>query len=161
MSFTIVLGTPDHHAGILDVTERAWAPVFEKMADAVPDFVYAAFYPQGWWARQKADVRALLVTSDTRFLVAEETGVVLGFVGVRLFPEDQMGEIHIIAVDPDHQRRGIAAALMESAFADIRAAGMTMVMVETGGDPGHAPSRATYEKAGFVRWPLARYFKKL
>ena len=85
----------------------------------------------------------------------------LGFAGTRLFPEDSMGELHIIAVDPAHQRRGIAKALMQTAFDDIRAAGMTMVMVETGGDPGHDASRATYEAAGFERWPVARYFRKL
>ena len=28
-------------------------------------------------------------------------------------------------------------------------------------DPGHAPSRATYEQAGFVRSPVARYFRSL
>ena len=42
-----------------------------------------------------------------------------------------------------------------------RAAGMTMMMVETGGDSGHAPARALYESEGFVRWPVARYFKDL
>jgi N-acetylglutamate synthase-like GNAT family acetyltransferase len=146
---------------ILDLTQRAWAPVFEKMRQSVPGFVYAAFYPDGWWARQKADVEALLAAGETRFHVAEEDGAVLGFVGIRLLPEDQMGEIHIIAVDPGHQRRGIARALMETAFAEIRGAGMKMVMVETGGDPGHEASRATYESAGFERWPVARYFKKL
>ena len=31
-------------------------------------------------------------------------------------------------------------------------------MVETGGDPGRA---TTYEEAGFVLLPIARYFKNL
>jgi hypothetical protein len=34
-------------------------------------------------------------------------------------------------------------------------------MVETAGDPGHAPARHTYEKADFALFPVARYFKKL
>jgi RimJ/RimL family protein N-acetyltransferase len=38
---------------------------------------------------------------------------------------------------------------------------MAVAMVETGGDPGHAASRRTYEKAGFVLLPIARYFKML
>jgi hypothetical protein len=37
---------------------------------------------------------------------------------------------------------------------------MTTVMVETGGDPGHAPARRTYESAGFRPFPVARYFKR-
>jgi hypothetical protein len=44
---------------------------------------------------------------------------------------------------------------MNASFRRARDAGMNMVMVETGGDPGHAPARATYEKAGFERWPVA------
>jgi RimJ/RimL family protein N-acetyltransferase len=50
---------------------------------------------------------------------------------------------------------------MNASFRRARDAGMDMVMVETGGDPGHAPARAVYEKAGFERWPVARYFKEL
>jgi hypothetical protein len=38
---------------------------------------------------------------------------------------------------------------------------MTTVMVETGGDPGHAPARATYEAAGFQLFPVAKYFRKI
>ena len=67
----------------------------------------------------------------------------------------------MIAVDPDHQRRGIATALMEVALEQLKAAGMTTALVETGGDPGHAPARQTYERLGFGPLPIARYFKKL
>ncbi len=38
---------------------------------------------------------------------------------------------------------------------------MALAMVETGGDPGHAPARRSYERSGFVQLPIARYFKKL
>ena len=31
---------------------------------------------------------------------------------------------------------------------------MTTVMVETGGDPGHPPARAIYERAGFTLLPV-------
>ena len=51
-------------------------------------------------------------------------------------------------------------ALMNASFRRARDAGMNMVVVETGGDPGHALARATYEKAGFERWPVARYVKR-
>jgi len=34
-------------------------------------------------------------------------------------------------------------------------------MVKTGGDPGHAAARRTYEKAGCTLLPIARYFKPL
>ncbi|WRH25854.1 GNAT family N-acetyltransferase [Arthrobacter sp. JZ12] len=70
-------------------------------------------------------------------------------------------EIYVLAVDPVHQRKGIGHALMEHSFRIGREAGMSMVLVETGDDPGHAPARHAYEEAGFEQWPVARYFKSL
>jgi len=43
----------------------------------------------------------------------------------------------------------------------LKQAGMTTAVVDTGGDPGHAPAPRTYESAGFRLFPIARYFKKL
>jgi hypothetical protein len=43
----------------------------------------------------------------------------------------------------------------------MKDAGMSIAMVETGGDPGHEKARQTYEKVGFELFPVARYFKKL
>jgi hypothetical protein len=40
----------------------------------------------------------------------------------------------------------------------MRAAGRQLAIVNTGGDPGHAPARATYERAGFVSLPQAQYY---
>jgi hypothetical protein len=36
-----------------------------------------------------------------------------------------------------------------------------IAMVETGGDPGHAPARSAYEASGFWLLPVARYFQSL
>ncbi len=72
-----------------------------------------------------------------------------------------MGEISMLAVDPDHQDGGIGTALTEFALERLKDAEMTVAMVETGGDPGHAAARRAYEKAGFVHLPIARYFKNL
>jgi GNAT superfamily N-acetyltransferase len=52
-------------------------------------------------------------------------------------------------------------ALAEFALDRLKDAGMTVAMVETGGDPGHAVAHRTYEKAGYVHLPIARYFKNL
>jgi GNAT superfamily N-acetyltransferase len=67
----------------------------------------------------------------------------------------------MLAVDPDSQGDGIGTALTEFALAWIKDAGMAVAMVETGGDPGHAAARRTYEKAGCVHRPIASYIKKL
>ena len=148
-------------AQLIALSMRAWAPVFRDLRPAVPAYVYDAFYPQGWQKRQADDIAQLLAAAADNFYVATVDAAPVGFVGVRFHAEDKMGEIHIIAVDPPHQRRGVAKALIDHASDVMRAEGLAMVMVETGGDPGHAVSRATYESAGFERWPVARYFRKL
>jgi hypothetical protein len=38
---------------------------------------------------------------------------------------------------------------------------MDIAVVETGGDPGHAPARAAYETGGFTLLPIARSFRLL
>jgi GNAT superfamily N-acetyltransferase len=62
---------------------------------------------------------------------------------------------------PDFQGHGIGTALTEFTLNWMKEAGMSVAMVETGGDSGHAPARRTYEKLGFGLLPIARYFKKL
>lgn len=125
-----------HRQTILDLSVRAWAPVFPLTQAAVPRFVYESFYPHGWKTRQLADLAALLDHEPENADVALEGSTVVGWVCTRRHPEDRMGELYVLAVDPDHQRRGIGSALMHHSLARVRAAGMTMVMVETGDDPG-------------------------
>lgn len=160
---------PADRQAVLELSVRAWAPVFPALRAAVPDFVYEAFYPQGWRRRQVDDLAAVLdADPDTDpdaerqvIDVAVDDRALVGWVCTRIHPEDRMGEISVLAVDPAAQRRGIGTALMERAVERIRAAGMQMVMVETGDDPGHAAARVSYERFGFRRWPVARYFKNL
>lgn len=146
---------------VIRLAVEAWGPVFAKTQTEVPRFVYDAFYPQGWERRQAADVAALLVGEPETVWLALQDDALAGFVGLRLHPEDRMGEVHIVAVAPDRQRQGIGRRLLQFAERRIRDTGMAMVMVETVGDSGHEPARRTYEALGFERWPVARYFKKL
>ena len=151
----------DHRQAVLDLSIRAWQPVFPEIEQVVPPFVYQSFYPNGWQARQLADLSAVLDEEPGSIDIATVGDQIVGWVCTRLHPEDDMGEIFVLAVDPLHQRRGVGAALTNRAFDRVRAVGLRMIMVETGGDPGHAPARAAYESFGFVRWPVARYFRDL
>lgn len=163
-SFTIRRFEQRDTGDVVALSIRAWTPVFALMEPVVADYVYAAFYPDGWEARQTADISTFLREEPGNVWVAvdnERTDEILGWIGIRLHDEDRMGEIYILAVDPAHQRRGISRALMDHGMSLMREAGIEIVMVETGDDPGHAPSRATYEHVGFERWPVARYFQKL
>lgn len=146
---------------IIGLSMRAWEPVFKELKPADLGYVYEAFYPEGWQVRQSAEIAHLLASEGGNVFVACNDGNVVGFVGIRLHPADNMGEIHILTVDPSFQRQGCASALIGFAMNKLHQAGMDIVMAETGDDPGHATSRATYESAGFKRWPVARYFRKL
>ncbi len=146
---------------MVDLSLRAWAPVFESIEQAMEAEVYERLYPEGWRESQRRSVKDVCAAEKSRVWVAETDESIAGFVAVGLHPESSMGEIYMLAVDPDHQGGGIGTALTDFALARIKDAGMTIAMVETGGDPGHAAARRTYEKAGYVQLPIARYFKKL
>jgi ribosomal protein S18 acetylase RimI-like enzyme len=146
---------------LLELSIRAWAPVFPALEQAVPRFVYECFWPQGWERRQFSDLAKLLDDEPENVDVAFVGANPVGWVCTRLHPEDNMAEIYVLAVDPDYQRQGIGKALLAKAKERAISAGMSMVMVETGDDPGHTPARGMYEANGFERWPVARYFLNL
>jgi GNAT superfamily N-acetyltransferase len=139
----------------------AWSVVFPEMEKAYLPEVYQAFYPNGWQERQRTDVESACTSPDYETWVACDDGTVIGFASIRLHAEDSMGEVHMIAVAPNRQGEGIGKLLMEHCLTVMRGAGMTIAMVETGGDPGHAPARHTYEATGFTKLPVARFFRAL
>jgi GNAT superfamily N-acetyltransferase len=161
MAYTIRPYEEKQRKEVLALSMKAWAPVFAGLKPAVAPYVYNAFYPDGWRVRQSGDIESFLGRDAGNVLVATDESKIVGWIGLRLHREDSMGEVYILAVDPDAQRKGVARALIDAAFERLRTAGMKIVMVETGDDLGHAPSRATYESIGFERWPVARYFREL
>ena len=146
---------------VIRLSLRAWTPVFESIQNAMDADVYQEFYPDNWRVSQQKAVEDVCAAQDTNVWVAIDAVSTVGFVAVKLDFESSMGEIYMVAVDPDFQGHGIGSALVEFALAWMKEAGMSVAMVETGGDPGHAPARRTYEKLGFGLLPIARYFKKL
>ena len=159
---TIVAYDEKHREYLLDLAIRAWTPVFPKMEAEVPAFVYDSFYPNGWRERQRTDLATLLDSEPENVDVAIVAGdTPVGWACTRLHHEDSMAEIYVIAVDPDRQGSGVGKLLLERAYQRARNAEARMMMVETGDDSGHGPARSLYESAGFVRWPVARYFKDL
>ena len=152
---------PQHLDDVIRLSLRAWEPVFVSIYQTMGEDVYGTFYPDGWRISQEQAVTAVCVDDDVHVWVALDGDTAVGFVAIKLHTEDKMGEIYMVAVDPDVQGQGIGRALTDFAVAWMTEAGMAIAMVETGGDPGHAPARRTYEKAGFTLWPVARYFKKL
>ena len=149
-----------HLESVVALSLRAWAPVFASLAGALGPDLYRELVPD-WRASQAKAVAAACADASMRVWIALEGTETAGFVALRLHEEDRTGEIYMIAVDPAFQRRGIATALMRHALDWFRLSGMTVAMVETGGDPGHEPARRAYEAIGFQPLPLARYYRKL
>lgn len=146
---------------VVDFSLRAWAPVFVSLEQELGSQIFRRLHPD-WQEDQRRTVEGVLAAKKGRVWVAEVDDTAVGFVAVEHHhPKRGMGEISILAVDPDHQGDGIGTALAAFALDRLKDAGMKVAMVETGGDPGHAAARRTYEKAGYVLLPIARYFKNL
>lgn len=143
---------------IIDLSLRAWAPVFESFRALLGGALYERIYPD-WRTEQAASVRTALADNDTWVSVDGDRPT--GFVNVIFDESAGSGEIHMVAVDPDAQRRGIGGHLTDLALEQMVARDLTLAIVATGGDPGHAPARRTYERAGFTPFPQVWYSRIL
>ena len=139
----------------------AWEPVFHSFEQVLGAEIYHIIYPD--WQKTQAEVVESVVrdteNNTTWIAVVEEQPV--GFVACRLDQDEQTGEIYMLAVHPGFQKGGIGTTLNNLALDHMRAAGMKLAVVGTGGDPGHAPARHAYEKVGFIPLPIVRYYQKL
>lgn len=115
-----------------------------------------------WRLSQEEEVRSACASEAMDVSVAIVSGRPVGFVASHLVAKSEplAGEIEMIAVDPAHQRSGIATMMLERAAGQLRDAGAQIISIGTGGDPGHAPARGLYEKAGFRPLPIVRYYRR-
>ena len=125
------------------------------------DEIFGRLYPDGWRRQQQEDVEKALRDEKHEVWVADVDGEVAGFATAVVDAKTRMGEIFLVAVDPDFQSHGLGTQLTNVATEWLRDAGMAVVLVSTGGDIGHAPARRAYEKAGFTPMPVVNYFKAL
>jgi len=145
---------------VVELSLRAWAPVFASIEQALGRDIFDRLYGD-WRTHQGQSVRDSVTSDGMCVWVAEGVRSVIGFVAARRDCKRRIGEVWMLAVDRDYQRAGVGAVLTEFATDWLGGAGMRVAMVETGGDPGHAPARRVYEKAGYTGFPVARYFKAL
>jgi ribosomal protein S18 acetylase RimI-like enzyme len=123
--------------------------------------IYALLYPD-WRKRQQEAVERVCAECEKISLwVAEVDGVITGFIALEANSEDHTGEVDLLALHPDYQNRRIGTELNVFALEKMRESGVRLAVVATGGDPGHAPARRSYEKAGYRPLPLVRYYKDL
>lgn len=160
MTTTIRTYKPSDEEATVLLSMRAWEPVFAEIEQLIGSQLLLLLRGD-WRAGQAEQVRDVLADPADRVWVAETDGEAVGFVAATLHHGTGIGEIHMIAVDPRHQGGGIGTALTEKATDWFQASGMRVAMIETGGDPGHAPARRIYETAGYRALPAVRFFKAL
>jgi ribosomal protein S18 acetylase RimI-like enzyme len=139
----------------------AWEPVFSSFEAILGSNIYPILSPD-WRKSQAEGVEKYCMDHEkSNVLVAEVNGQVVGFIAYQNNESDNTGEVMLLAVHPEFQDRGIGTELNVVALEKMKASGMVMAVVGTGGDPAHAPARRSYEKAEYTGLPLVRYYKDL
>jgi ribosomal protein S18 acetylase RimI-like enzyme len=148
-------------AALEELAVLAWEPVFASVRTVLGPQIDAILHPD-WRQRQRAEVRRCCAeTPGAITLIAEVNGAVAGFIAYELHQDTLRGVVELLAVHPEYQNQGIGTELNRLVLERMRAAGMRIAIVGTGGDPGHAPARRTYEKAGYTLFPIAHYYQAL
>lgn len=133
-----------------DVRQAAFAPVFASFQSILGEEIYNLAQAHEDNAQGDYLVSLFAPASSWQVYAAEVESIVVGFVSFQLNQETQVGEIGLNAVHPDYSGKGIGTAMYDFAITKMKAAGMRVATVGTGGDPSHAPARRAYEKAGFT-----------
>jgi len=147
---------------VVEFSLRAWEPVFESLRQVLGDAIFVRLHQAEWRSVQAEAVRASCTSDERDVFVALADRRPVGFAAVALNAfHERMGVVDIMAVDPAYQRRGIASRLMDRSVEYMRAQGMDIAAVGTGGDAGHGPARALYESLGYTALPGVRYIRLL
>jgi GNAT superfamily N-acetyltransferase len=160
MPIHIRRATAANTSALAELAVLAWTPVFASFQQTFSPKAYAILYPD-WQTQQREVVERICNDAHTTTLLAEAEGTIAGFLAYTLNHTDLVGTVELLAVHPAHQHQGIATALNLAALDQMCASGMKLAGVSTGGDPGHAPARRAYEKAGYTAFPNVWYYQPL
>lgn len=146
---------------LVHITLLAFEPIFKSFRNVLGSAIFPLLYPD-WRQTQQSAIESICQNVDTTpLLVAELDGTPIGYLAYTLNPKDKTGEVQLLAVHPDYQNQGAGTCLNLAALDAMKAAGMQLAVVGTGGDPSHAPARKSYSKAGYIPLPLVRYYQDL
>ena len=85
-----------------------------------------AQFPEPWTRGMLLD--EIAQTDSRRYTVAVEAGLIVGYLGV-MFVIDEL-HVNTLGVRAGHERRGIATSLLDDAWADARARGVSRATLE-------------------------------
>jgi len=106
------------------------------------------------WSREM--IADELSRDDTVYLIAEDEGVAMGFIGASLIIDT--ADITNVAVLDDFRKRGVGFALVSAMAKELSSRGALEILLEVRSES--APARALYEKTGFeVISTRRRYYK--
>lgn len=141
---------PDDLARLDEIRQAAFAPIFASFRALLGEELYELAQARDDTAQGALLASLLAPGSGWEVHVAEQDGVVTGFVSVHFNHETLVGEVGLNAVDPARAGAGIGTSMYEFAVARLKEAGMRVATVSTGGDASHAAARRAYAKAGFT-----------
>lgn len=153
---------PDDLDRVIELTIETFGPFYEKsFRSIVGDTVMEAMHGE-WRDDYRRQVPGLHDPEAGKHVaVAEVDGVIVGFTAWQVEPPKGRGQVDFLVVDNAYRRQGIADALCDLAFADMRERGIHVVEIGTGGDPFHEPARAFYESRGMTSYTAVFYYKEI
>ncbi len=90
--------------------------------------------------------------SGYEFILAEEQRRLAGYACYGLIPgSDNSYDLYWIAVHPDGQSHGLGRKILERTENAIRRRGGTQIYADTSGSEKYVPTRAFYERTGFIK----------
>ena len=104
------------------------------------------------WSDQS--VASELVNPLSCWLVAEEDGVVAGYVGSQTVIDES--DMMNVAVHPDHRRKGVAEALVTELVEALKLRGSLRLTLEV--RASNEPAKSLYEKLGFCQVGLRKNY---
>ncbi len=96
----------------------------------------------------RRNLRRLLGSPATRFLIAEADGRAAGYAMILFRKGASVARLYSLAVDPDFRGRGIAESLIRKACLDALGRGAARLRLEL--RPSNAGAMRLYERAGFT-----------
>lgn len=122
--------------------ESAWLEVNNR--------AFAHHPEQGGWNRETLESRMAQPWFDPNgFIIHEVDGRIAGFCWTKVDPavDPSLGEIYVIAVDPDFHGRGLGSELVRAGLDNMARRGITEAMLFV--DAENQPAVEMYERLGF------------
>jgi ribosomal protein S18 acetylase RimI-like enzyme len=146
---------------VCGIAKVAWEPIHDHMVRSLGGDLHEVLSPS-WKDAKAGQIRKQFEDRPEWVLVVRDEADVVAFVTFAIDVEKSVGTIRNNAVGTDYQGRGIGTAMYQHVLGLFREACLKYASVTTGLDPGHAPARKAYEKAGFnLRREDVTYYQKL